>query len=300
MQTAKPYSPKGFSPKAGRDSPNQITRSASSFSLASFSLRVQKKPAIFALIIQGFSLLVVLLLCRILLHLSVFFSFGLLEIPLLAFLIMQAVTASTFSHVFGMAIWWRWIHVVFPIALWATLKLDVPNEVYLVGFLLTLSIFWSTYRTQVPYYPSRLDVWQRMSALVGEFEMKHRHLPQVIDIGSGLGGLSLYLAQHHRDIKVAGIEIAPLPWLVSRLRSVVAQAQVRFTLGDYQALNFADYDIIFAYLSPAAMPALWEKARQEMRPNTLLVSLEFAVPDVEPMQRLPQKGQNRELYIYEL
>lgn len=300
MQTVKPYSPKGFSPRAGRDSPDQITRSAFSFFHAPFLLRVQKKPAIFALIIQGFSLLVVLLLCRVLLHLSVFFSLGLLEIPLLAFLIMQAVTASTFSHIFGMAIWWRWIHLFFPIALWVMFKFHVPNEVFLVGFLVTLSIFWSTYRTQVPYYPSRLDVWQRMSDLVTQFEVAHQRSPNVIDIGSGFGGLSLYLAKHHAGIKVAGIEIAPLPWIVSSFRASLAQAQVRFTLGDYQALNFADYDIIFAYLSPAAMPALWDKVRQEFRSSSLLISLEFEVPNVVPLMQFSQKGFDRKLFIYRI
>jgi predicted O-methyltransferase YrrM len=51
--------------------------------------------------------------------------------------------------------------------------------------------------------------------------------------------------------------------------------------GDYGRLDFADYDVVFAYLSPAAMPALWSKARAEMRPGTLLLSYEFPIPGVQ-------------------
>jgi hypothetical protein len=38
---------------------------------------------------------------------------------------------------------------------------------------------------------------------------------------------------------------------------------------------------VFAYLSPAAMPALWQKARREMRPGSLLLSHEFPIPGKE-------------------
>lgn len=261
---------------------------------------LQKTPALFALLLQASSFVFLLLFYRFLITFSAQFSLHIQEIPLLVLVFAQALLASWAAYYFQAAPWWRWIHFIFPIALWGMLKFDAPNEIYLIGFLLTLSIFWSTYRTQVPYYPSRLDVWQRMSQLVTQFEITHHRTPKVIDIGCGLGGLSLYLAKHHAAIKVEGIEIAPLPWLVSRLRAMMRQSQAKFRLGDYQALNFADYDIIFAYLSPAAMPALWEKAHREMRPNSLLVSLEFEVPNVAPQQRLPQKGQNRELFIYQL
>lgn len=298
MHLVKPNSPKRFSPQARRDPPDYLTRLVFSFSSA--LARAQKVPALFALFTQIASLISVFIICRLALYVSAFWSFGLQEIPLFAFVVMQAITASACAYFFGMATWWRWIHFIFPIALWGMLKFEVSNEIYLVGFLLTLSIFWSTYRTQVPYYPSRLDVWQRMSQLVTQFESAHQRLPKVIDIGSGLGGLSIFLGKHHPGIQVDGIEIAPLPWLVSKLRTVFKRSSARFILGDYQTLNFADYDIVFAYLSPAAMPQLWEKARAQMRSGSQLISLEFEIPGVAPQARLRQKGQNRELFIYPL
>lgn len=261
---------------------------------------LQKTPALFALLLQAASFVFLLLFFQFFLTLSAQFSLYVQEIPLLLLVFAQAVLASLAAYYFKAAPWWRWIHFIFPVALWGMLKLEVPNEIYLIGFLLTLSIFWSTYRTQVPYYPSRLDVWQRMSQLVSQFELAHQRAPNVIDIGCGLGGLSLYLAKNHARIKVEGIEIAPLPWLVSRLRALMTQSPAKFVLGDYQALNFADYDIVFAYLSPVAMPALWEKARSEMWAGTMLVSLEFEVPSVIPLMQLCQKGFDRKLFIYRI
>jgi len=208
--------------------------------------------------------------------------------------------ASTLANCLRMAIWWRWIHLAFPIVIWAMLMFNVPNEIYLVGFLVTLSIFWTSFRTQVPYYPSRLDVWQQMAHITAQYQSNHATPLRIIDIGSGLGGLSLYLAKNYPNAIVEGIEIAPLPWLLSRIRALIARSTARFKLGNYHALNFAEYDIVFAYLSPAAMADLWEKSKNEMRSGTLLVSLEFEVPGLSPTESSVQKGQGRTLFVYKI
>jgi hypothetical protein len=62
----------------------------------------------------------------------------------------------------------------------------------------------------------------------------------------------------------------------------MSRGKSRFIRGDYEHLDFVSYDVVFAYLSPAAMPALWEKARAEMQSGALLLSYEFTIPDIEP------------------
>jgi len=66
--------------------------------------------------------------------------------------------------------------------------------------------------------------------------------------------------------------------------------------GDYRALDFAQYDVVFAYLSPAAMPALREKAQAEMRPGTLLLSYEFGFAGMPPDVTLPVAPNGTVLY----
>jgi hypothetical protein len=94
-----------------------------------------------------------------------------------------------------------------------------------------------------------------------------------------------------------------LPWLVSQLRLTGHQGNAQFLRNNYEQFNFADFDVVFAYLSPAAMPALWEKAKAEMRPGSMLVSYEFPIvgvtehlainPDNNPMN-------HRKLYVWHL
>jgi predicted O-methyltransferase YrrM len=119
----------------------------------------------------------------------------------------------------------------------------------------------------------------------------------MVDIGSGLGGFTLHLAAARPESVVVGIELAPLPWLVSRLRAAWSGSRARFLRGDYEQLNFAEYDLVFAYLSPAAMPALWRKAQREMRPGSLLASYEFEIPAADGVKTIRTTEGGQLLYI---
>ena len=66
------------------------------------------------------------------------------------------------------------------------------------------------------------------------------------------------------------------------LRAALVAQACRVTWGDFQNLDLVCYDVVYAYLSPAAMPGLWVKASREMRAGSLLISNSFAVPGVPP------------------
>ncbi len=218
-----------------------------------------------------------------------------LSFPIVVLVMLQACFAVYFSYLAGMARWWRWIHLCFPIAVWLMSNLHIPSEVYLIGFIITLSWYWTTFRTQVPFYPSRRNIWQQVARL-----MPTDRPVRMIDIGSGLGDMSMYIAKELPNSIVEGIEIAPLPWAISLIRGKLRRSTAVFKLGDYHELNFADYDLIFAYLSPAAMQALWLKSCAEMRAGSLLVSYEFEIQGVVPTQIIPDDKREKMLYVWKL
>jgi SAM-dependent methyltransferase len=193
----------------------------------------------------------------------------------------------------GLASWWRAIQLLFPVGLFGAFQLDIPPMAFLAIFLFLLLLYWSTYRTQVPYYPSNRHVWNAVASLLPPKENL-----RVIDIGSGLGGLVLNLAGRRAGIEALGVELAPLPWLVSRLRAQLAGSRARFIRGDYEKLDFAQYDLVFAYLSPAAMAALWRKAAREMGPGSFLLSYEFVIDDRSPNRTVYPTEGGPALYIW--
>ncbi|MGV3741191.1 MAG: class I SAM-dependent methyltransferase [Burkholderiaceae bacterium] len=226
-------------------------------------------PAVIALAIQGIAFLLTLLLVSV----AGFFQW---TFPLAVSALMQGGLAAWISRRKRLAPWWPPIQFFFPLAAIAVQGLQLPPVVFLAAFLLLLAIFWSTFKTQVPYYPSAQSLRSAVAALLPAGPVRFA------DVGSGLGGITLDLARRRPEGEFTGIEIAPLPWLISLLRARLTGNHARFLRGDYNALDFSRYDVVFAYLSPAAMPALWEKARAEMGRGSLLLSYEFHIPGVVP------------------
>jgi hypothetical protein len=58
---------------------------------------------------------------------------------------------------------------------------------------------------------------------------------------------------------------------------------------------------VFAFLSPAAMPGLWQQAQAQMRPGSLFVSLAFPV-ESHPAQRVipASDGPQHALHVWQM
>lgn len=243
-------------------------------------------PAVQALAIQACAMIVVLGID----HAAALLSGS--HLALAGAALLQGAVAAALTRWRGLAPWWLPIQALFPVALVATLSLQIPPPVFLAAFAALLMLYWTTFRTQVPFYPSGPAAWEAVTGL-----LPAGRALRFIDIGSGLGGLVLHLARARAESTFAGIEIAPLPWCVSRLRGRCARAgNASFLRGDYGRLDFSAYDVVFAYLSPAAMPALWRKARAEMRTGALLLSYEFDIPGAAPDMVVAPHGGGPVLY----
>jgi hypothetical protein len=239
--------------------------------LARNTKRFIKIPAFQALFIQLSSFIFVFILFA-----STGLSLSIRSNIVLSALIQGAV-AMFLSYRHQMASWWWPIQFIFPCAIVLTLAMQVPSSVFLVFFTFSLGFFWTTFRTQVPFYPSNVKVWKSIEKL-----LPHDKQIRMIDIGSGLGGVILHLAAQHPKSTFVGIELAPLPWLLSALRAAFRKSPVHFIRGNYDHISLAEYDVVFAYLSPVAMSDLWQKAVSEMQPGALLLSYEFSIPEANP------------------
>ena len=268
-----------------REEPRSLHAKGQGVSLALF--RIWRAPAVQALLLQCASFPVTLAVVYLLARASV-------PVGFMTVAFLQGGLACSLTRWRGLAVWWLAIQLLFPLALVQALTLAIAPPVFLGAFLFLLMLYWSTFRTQVPYYPSGRRVWDEVVQL----------LPQgrpvrAIDIGSGLGGLVFEMAKRRPESHFDGIELAPLPWLISRARIIFArQKHVRFIRGDYEQLDFRQYDLVFAYLSPAAMSALWNKASREMKKGGILLSYEFLITEKAPDISIVPKGRGPSLYVW--
>jgi len=231
-------------------------------------------PSVTALLLQLAGGALSLLLLRIT---------GINPVPL-AFALLCGTLSAGLSHLAGQARWWLAIQLLFAPALVMTLSFDIPPWFFLTAFLIMLTVYWSTFRTQVPLYLSSNKVWHALEDLLPPDNSQLRF----IDLGSGLGGVLTHLARARPDGHYSGVESAPLPFLWSWLRTrPYPNCSVHWgSIWDEHlpTCHLAQYDVVFAYLSPVPMEKLWHKARDEMRPGTLLISSTFSIPGHAPQQ----------------
>jgi energy-coupling factor transporter transmembrane protein EcfT len=191
--------------------------------------------------------------------------------------------SAAFSHFAGLQRWWIIIQFLFIPALILVRQFNLPPAFFLAAFIILLIVYWSTFKTQVPLYLSSRKIWGVLELLL-PLEVPGNRFT-FMDLGCGIGGVLTHLSKARPDGNYSGVEAAPFPYMVSWLRvKLGGYKNCAIRWGNLWDSDLAQYDVVFAYLSPVPMDELWAKARREMRPGTLFISNTFNVPGHPPQQ----------------
>ena len=208
---------------------------------------------------------------------------------------LHGAIAASIAWATSLPRWWVPILLLFAPAALVALSLEIPPLVWLLAALLPWLVFRGALRDRVPLFLSDRSAIDRLLELVTD-----EHPVSVVDLGCGTGGLLRALREARPIARLRGVENAPLTWLVARWR--LRQAAVNVVYGSIWDEPLGGYDVVYAYLSPAAMPQLWAKACGEMRAGSVLVSNSFAVPGAPAQRVLPLdgSGMGTALYVWEM
>ncbi|MEO8755036.1 MAG: hypothetical protein ABI624_20425, partial [Casimicrobiaceae bacterium] len=208
-------------------------------------------------------------------------------------ILLQAAAAASICAALRMPWWWAVLNLAFAPALWIGLSASVSPAWSAAALFALLLVYGGTQRTRVPLYLSSAAAVRALRELLPA----DRPLA-FLDIGAGTGTVVDAIANSHPQATVRGVERAPLPFLIAFVRALARARRYRVSWGNLWTTDLSGADVVYAYLSPAPMVALWEKARREMRPGTLLVSFRFTIPGVAPTRTVPVG--NNFLYVWQL
>lgn len=242
-------------------------------------------PATRALLAQAIGLLCVALFAQT----GVLFG-----LPLLALAGLQGILAALAAALLRADRWWLPVHLVFLPGIVLASRLGLPGWVWAIAFALAASVYWTSFRTQVPLFLSNRKTVAALAAALPAGPLR------ILDIGSGTGSFVRAFCRLRPDAQVHGIEAAPAPaalaaWLARGL------GNARLARGDFFAADWSGYDVVYAFLSPVPMAQVWDKACAEMRPGSVLISNSFPVPGIAPDGVLPVDDRRKtQLYCYTL
>ncbi len=193
-----------------------------------------------------------------------------IEAPMFLLVLLIGLSAAALAHFWNLPVWWRLINLSFAPLLWLGLQAEMDSRWFLGGFLLLLLTSLGAVRTRVPLYLSSMRAAEELAIRLPENG-------RLCDLGCGLGGPLARVSGLRPDARLFGVEAAPLNWLIARIR-LLERAEIR--LGSLWDTDLTRCDMVYAYLSPAPMARLWEKAEAEMKPGSLFISNSFAVPGI--------------------
>lgn len=213
-------------------------------------------------------------------------------LPLMA---AQAMAAAIISRIIGQPGWWIPIHMLFAPSALGLLTLQLPAWAYLMLATLLALIFWGTIKGDVPLFLSSDAVNEALKEIVDREQAS-----TFIDLGAGLGSVTVPLAEYRPKMSVEAWERAPIPWLITHLRSQHLPNTLVYRKSFWEC-DLSIFDVVFAFLSPAPMPQLGVKVIREMKPGSLLVSSTFPMPDWEPESVIAiEDGMQTRLYCYRI
>lgn len=235
----------------------------------------KRYPVLLALVAQLGATLVIAALLYLAAQLSPWRPSG------LAAALLQGLLAASLGRWLGLSRWWWWLNLLFVPALLLASGAALPSWVFLAGFVLLLLLNWNSLGERVPLYLTGPRSRRELVALLGQQNPEFRF----VDLGCGPGGNLLGLARQFPQASFVGVETAPLSFAIAWLRAL-RQPNCRIRYENLWRTDLSQFDVVYCFLSPAPMAALWAKALQQMPAGSWLLSNSFEVPGVPADRRI--------------
>lgn len=219
---------------------------------------------------------------------AVFLTLGRM-VPLWLALLL-ACALGTAASLLGPS-WWRrsMLALGFPLSLAVVGVVGLPAWAWLVPLALLLLVYPLNAWRDAPVFPTP----------AGALDELPQHAPladgaRMLDAGCGMGDGLQALRAAYPQAQLEGLEWSWPLRVVSAWRCPWAQVR----RGDIWAADWSGYAMVYLFQRPESMSRAALKAEGEMQPGSWLVSLDFAVPDVEAVASFPTAG--HQLHVYQL
>ena len=145
-------------------------------------------------------------------------------------------------------------------------------------YFLTRFSFALLLRGFVPMLPSRPWV---VEEIMSELELKN-DTPVIVAFSSGRSGLIHALEKKYPQAVLTGVEPHFFSYVVARVQTYLRFTRIKVIRQPVHRVDVKQADLVYSHLYPDDMRGLGKKLKFECRPDTIVVSTGFNIPDLAP------------------
>ena len=169
--------------------------------------------------------------------------------------------------------------------------------VFLFFFICFVIILFDIWRAGITPTPTSFKVRKEIE----------KHLPElkigpIYELGSGWGGLLWVLHKKYKNLRIIGVELSLIPFIVSYVIKLIQRKKNVFIYyQNFFNLSFHNSQLIICYLYPEAMIKLKEKFEKELQKNSYVITHTFAIPNWKPYKVIKCNDlYSTQIYFYKI
>lgn len=158
------------------------------------------------------------------------------------------------------------------------------SSILIFGMAIAIIIEIWQQKTGIPVSPTLPHVRKAMIGLMNKY-LDTDGAYEIVEPGCGWGGLQIAIAKAFPYSSVYGCELSPVPWFISKIRTLFCRDNVTVGLQDAKMLDFSKYDVVVCYLCPPFMEILKEKFSKELASGSFVICNAFPIPGWQPLEQ---------------
>ena len=175
------------------------------------------------------------------------------------------------------------------------------NTLLQIIFLILLLVFFEFFVVQIynlifrgyaPFIATNNKILKRILE-----ELKLADNATVIELGSGKAGFLHTLRKEYKNIKLIGVEISIIPYLIGKIQSAVTGSKILFKKEDIFKTDLSKTDLVYCYLNIKTMNRLEEKFGKELKAGTQVISYQFKLPNKKE-EKMIDMGKGNKIWFY--
>lgn len=178
--------------------------------------------------------------------------------------------------------------------------MEILSYIFLMSVPIFLLLLAGTFIVHIffliPYVPTKQRVVKKMVEMA-----RLKKNDTVYDLGCGDGRILIAAEKEHR-VRGVGFEIAPLIYLLVKIKKWLTRARFEVRFQNLFKVNLRKADVIFCYLLPEAMEKIAQKIKKECKKGTRIVSQTFHLPGFTPVKTLKKNKKTGmpSIYLYQV